>query len=112
MSSTKLLGKPMNPVELGTLMHLIKQVDDMKDSVLPDDYISTEADLADQDLNEDFKKVNELISRLKIAIQNNDKENALELIAESIMLVSGIEGLFGNIAQDSRDILTGKYRHA
>jgi hypothetical protein len=102
----------MNPVELGTLMHLIKQVDDMKDSVLPDDYISTEADLADQDLNEDFKKVNELISRLKIAIQNNDKENALELIAESIMLVSGIEGLFGNIAQDSRDILTGKYRHA
>jgi hypothetical protein len=102
----------MNPVELGTMMHLIKQVDDMKDSVLPDDYISTEADLADQDLNEDFKKVNELISRLKIAIQNNDKENALELIAESIMLVSGIEGLFGNIAQDSRDILTGKYRHA
>jgi hypothetical protein len=101
----------MNPVELGTMMHLIKQVDDMKDSVLPDDYISTEADLADQDLNEDFKKVNELISRLKIAIQNNDKENALELIAESIMLVSGIEGLFGNIAQDSRDILTGKYRH-
>ena len=105
------LGIPLNPVELGTLMHLIKEVDSMKSGVLPDDYIESEANEADADLTEDFKRLNLLNAKLKASIQNGDTKNAELLLAEVVALVSGIEGLFSNIAEDSRDVLKGVYRH-
>ena len=105
------LGIPLNPVELGTLMHLIKEVDSMKNGVLPDDYIDTEANEADADLLDDFNRLNLINSKLKMAVQSGAKVEAELLLAEIVALVSGIEGLFRNVADDSRDVLRGVYRH-
>ncbi|MEW6997476.1 hypothetical protein AADZ86_07215 [Colwelliaceae bacterium BS250] len=101
----------MNPVELGTLLHLIKEVDSMKNGILPNDYIETEANEVDADLIEDFNSLNSLNSKLKMAIQTGDTVNGELLLTEIVALASGIEGLFRNIADDSRDVLKGVYRH-
>jgi len=101
----------VNQVELGTLMHLIKEVDSMKNGVLPNDYIETEANEADADLAEDFNRLNLLNSKLKASIQSGDTVNADLLLTEVVALVSGIEGLFRNVAEDSRDVLKGVCRH-
>ena len=92
-------------------MHLIKEVDSMKNGVLPNDYIKTEANEADADLAEDFNRLNLLNSKLKASIQSGDTVNADLLLAEVVALLSGIEGLFRNVAEDSRDVLKGVYRH-
>lgn len=105
------LGIPLNPVELGTLLHLIKEVDSMKNGILPNDYIETEANEVDADLIEDFNSLNSLNSKLKMAIQTGDTVNGELLLTEIVALASGIEGLFRNIADDSRDVLKGVYRH-
>ena len=106
-----MLGIPLNQVELGTLMHLIKEVDTMKNGVLPSDYIETEANEADADLVEDFNRLNLLNSKLKASIQSGDTTNAELLLTEVVALVSSIEGLFRNVADDSRDVLKGVYRN-
>jgi hypothetical protein len=105
------LGISLNQVELGTLMHLIKEVDSMKSGILPHDYIETEANETDADLVEDFNRLNLLNSKLKVAIQSGDTTNTELLLTEVVALVSGIEGLFRNVADDSRDVLKGVYRH-
>lgn len=92
-------------------MHLIKEVDSMRSGVLPDDYIESEANEADADLMEDFKRLNLLNAKLKASIQNGDTTNAELLLAEVVALISGVEGMFRNIAEDSRDVLKGVYRH-
>jgi hypothetical protein len=92
-------------------MHLIKEVDSMKSGILPHDYIETEANETDADLVEDFNRLNLLNSKLKVAIQSGDTTNTELLLTEVVALVSGIEGLFRNVADDSRDVLKGVYRH-
>jgi len=83
----------------------------MRSGVLPDDYIESEANEADADLMEDFKRLNLLNAKLKASIQNGDTTNAELLLAEVVALISGVEGMFRNIAEDSRDVLKGVYRH-
>ena len=102
----------MEKVQFGTLMYLMKEVDELCESVLPVDYVTSEADIVDADLQEDFVRVNLLILRLKAALENKDKEQAELILAEVIALVSGIEGFIRNIVDDARDILKGKYRFA
>lgn len=92
-------------------MHLIKKVDSMKNRVLPNDYIESEANEADADLAEDFNRLNLLNTNLRAAIQSGDIKRAELLLAEVIALVSGIEGLFRNVADDARDVLKGVYRY-
>ena len=79
----------------------------MKNGVLPDDYIETEANGADADLEEDFKHLNLLNAKLKVAIQSGNQTDIDSLLAEVVALVSSIEGLFRNITEDTRDVLKG-----
>lgn len=97
----------MNIVELGTLMYLIKEADSMKNGVLPDDYIESEANEADTDLKEDFEHLNLLNSKLKVAIQSGNQTDVDSLLVEAVALVSGIEGLFRNVTDDIRDVFNG-----
>ena len=106
------LGKLMERVKLGTLMYLMKEVDELYESILPEDYIETEAHEVEADLQEDFERVNVLVKRLKVALQENEQEKARLILVEVVALVTGIEGLIGNIARDARDVLTGVYRLA
>ena len=77
----------------------------MKSSVLPDDYIETQANEADADLKEDFEHLNLLNNKLKAAIQSRNQTDIDSVLAEVVALVSGIEGLFRNVTEDSRDVL-------
>jgi len=92
-------------------MHLIKEVDSMKNGVVSNDYIETEANQVDADLIEDFISLNSLNSKLKVAIQSGDTVNSELLLTEIVALVSGVEGLFRNVADDSRYIKKCVHKH-